>query len=211
MLGKWSYCHLWNLGIATMFVACLAFSGINEVMNLSNEVLATKAKTIRTSTNTLATGRDRLDHPLQSEWHVFVPKEPGFRLALQFENIDASIMDETMHAPRTVPIASGRHAIRFNRDQLDDNQRLRVSIDGRDVMDLRMDDDWQDGHFVQDRHEILRSSSFRRNSPASHMNLEAFTFWGVGKPNASRAKGVWLAIASDDLLSKSSNEGKEGR
>jgi hypothetical protein len=173
--------------------------------------MAIKAKTIRIASNELAAGPDRVDHPMHSEWHVFVPNEPSFQLALQFDEIDESVMDETMHAPQTVPIAPGRHVVRLNREQQDDNQRLRVSIDGREVMDLQMADDWQDGHFVQDRHESLRASRMRANSPASHCNLEAFTFWGIGKPHASRAKGIWLAIASDEFLSKSHRDGKPSR
>lgn len=183
----------WNLSICLLLAGCIWLHWKNNRDNLENDRLAVEASTLRTGDH-LDASRVRQVHPHTQEWDVNIPHEGSYEIALQYDNLATDSLFQRNHRSA---LRGGKHFVRFVREQLPESQRLRVWVDGLEVLSLPMQDDWQ--------RTIFRSSignetyKFRSNRMLENqvLVLEEFRFFELRESgDEENQNGVLLFVAS---------------
>lgn len=164
----------------------------NETANFENDRLAIEARTLRAGTH-LDASLERQLHPHIQEWDVNIPHDVPYEIALQYDKL---LLDSLFQSNHRSALKGGKHVVRLEREQLPENQRLRVWVDGSEVLSVQMQDDWQGPLFRRpignETHE-LRSNRMGENRV---LVLEEFRFLEL---RASRVEenqtGVLLFVA----------------
>ena len=164
----------------------------NGVTGFENFRIAVEARTLRAGTH-LDASRERLLHPHIQEWEVNIPQSGSYVIALQYDQL---LPDSLFQGNHRAAMNGGKHVVRLEREQLPENQRLRVWVDGTEVLSLPMQDDWQRTTIrssIGNETRLLRSNQRGENQV---LVLEEFRFIEVSQSGVEEAKkGVLLFVA----------------
>ena len=182
----------WNLSVCLLLAGCVWLHWKNDSANFENFRLSVEASTLRTG-DYLDASRERRLHPHVQEWDVNIPQDGSYEIALQYDNLATDSLFQRNHRSA---LKGGKHVVQLEREQLPENQLLRVRVDGLEVLSLPMQDDWQGTIFrksIGDETYKLRSNRMLENQV---LVLEEFQFFELRESSAEENQtGVLLFVA----------------